>query len=222
MLLITFSKAFKESYLMLTKTQGYIYIKRRIKTSISTLQHHSLSCGCGILWYNHTHCECFLHRCHLPAFPGAAVQTVFKCRFVFSLCILTETLSVVLSVWSIISFTFETFKISSFAPTFFLSKEKWKKTQTYHLKSILNHYIFKTSMFEYLRQRTSKLDRSLPTLLSLLNYVKISFTQLPWGFLWESRRHRTADRETLGTGWERGQEQDEDLNPSLGMMEGCV
>lgn len=119
MLLITFSKAFKESYLMLTKTQGYIYIKRRIKTSISTLQHHSLSCGCGILWYNHTHCECFLHRCHLPAFPGAAVQTVFKCRFVFSLCILTETLSVVLSVWSIISFTFETFKISSFAPTFF-------------------------------------------------------------------------------------------------------
>lgn len=55
MLLITFSKAFKESYLMLTKTQGYIYIKRRIKTSISTQQHHSLSCGCGILWYNHTH-----------------------------------------------------------------------------------------------------------------------------------------------------------------------
>lgn len=54
MLLITFSKAFKESYLMLTKTQGYIYIKRRIKTSISTQQHHSLSCGCGILWYNHT------------------------------------------------------------------------------------------------------------------------------------------------------------------------
>lgn len=124
-----------------------------------------------------THAECFLHRCHLPAFPGAAVQTVFKCRFVFSLCILTETLSVVLSVWSIISFTFETFKISSFAPTFFLLKENWKKkTQTYQLKSILNHYIFKTSMFEYFRQRTSKLDRSLPTLLSLLNYVKISFT----------------------------------------------
>lgn len=176
------------------------------------------------LWYSlvQSHTHCFLHRCHLPAFPGAAVQTVFKCRFVFSLCILTETLSVVLSVWSIISFTFETFKISSFAPTFFLLKEKWKELQTYQWKSILNHYTFKTSMFEYLRQPTSKLDRSLPTLLSLLNYVKISFTQLPWGFLWESRRHRTADRETLGTGWERGQEQDEDLNPFLGMMEGCV